>query len=459
MSRISVPAPVEVNLENLPEATNGVYYPLYKNRDRYLVLFGGAGSGKSHFIVQKYLVRIIVGMSRGIKHKILALRKTSPAVRKSVFTLIQDYVDLWNLAPYVSVNKAEMVFKFSGGSQIICSGLDDPMKIKSIEGLTSIWMEEATEFDHSDFLQLDLRLRGHHNTYLQLCISFNPVECPWLKKEFFDIDNREDIQVIHGINSTNRYRRLEKVFNIESKIIKIHATTLLTTYKDNKFLDDIQKGIIVGLRDKDRTWYEIYALGMWGSPKGQVYVEGFNWAVTSKPWPNKKTFDYHGYGLDFGYSNAPTGLIEIGINDDTEEMWVREKIYETCLTNQDICKKLTSVGVTEYDIICADSAEPKSIEEIRREGWNIVECRKGKDSINHGINVVKQYFCHVYADSDNLIKEKRNYKWKEDKLGNSMNIPVDEYNHLLDGERYIVTKLVGPRAIMFAFNLGNRNRT
>ena len=85
MSRISVPAPVEVNLENLPEATNGVYYPLYKNRDRYLVLFGGAGSGKSHFIVQKYLVRIIVGMSRGIKHKILALRKTSPAVRKSVF--------------------------------------------------------------------------------------------------------------------------------------------------------------------------------------------------------------------------------------------------------------------------------------------------------------------------------------------------------------------------------------
>ena len=454
MVRSSIPLPIEVNLTNLPQATNDIFYPLYTNKDRYLVLFGGAGSGKSHFIVQKYLVRIIAGFKQGRRHKILALRKTNPAVRKSVFALFEHYIYEWNLNRYCHISHTDMIIRFGNGSQIICSGLDDPMKIKSIEGLTSIWCEEATEFDWNDFLQLDLRLRGFRDTYFQIILSFNPVECEWLKKEFFDIEKRKDIKCIVKATDKYRYRRLEKTVDVDGEKITFHATTLLTTYKDNKFLDPIQKAIIVGLRDKDRTWFEIYALGMWGSPKGQVYEEGLNWTVTNE-WPHKKDFEYHGYGLDFGYSNSPTGVIEVGVIGD--QIYEREHIYKTKLTNQDISLELKSVGISEYDIICADCAEPKSIEEISREGWNIVPSFKGKDSINHGINVVKQFFCHVYADSDNLLKEKRNYKWQEDRMGNSLNKPIDEYNHLLDPERYILTHLVGPRAIMFAFNLGNRN--
>ena len=455
---------ITYDLSGLKRATNDIYYPLYTNKDRYLVLYGGAGSGKSHFIAQKYLVRIMAGESAfpNVKrHRILALRKTQPAAKKSVFALFQFYIDLWGLGSRCKINHTDMVITFKRSkSQIICAGLDDPTKIKSIEGVTSIWMEEATEFTHTDFLQLDLRLRGKHLTYLQICISFNPVECKWLKEEFFSPKPRfvkkarlRDIST----SPTTRYRRMEKVVEIKklNKIVRVNSTVLLTTYLDNRYLDDQQIANIVDLQHKDLTWYQIYGLGQWGAPKGQVYQEGLNWDTTSE-WPGKKRFRHHGFGLDFGYSNHPTGVVEVGIMANMKDLYVREVLYEKALTNPDICEKLTAAKLNRYDLLVADSAEPKSIEEIKRGGFAIIGSRKGKDSIINGITVTKQYNIHVFSDSLNLIKERRNYKWKEDKEGNSLNIPVDAWNHLLDAERYIITTLVGFKAKDTVINLGNR---
>ena len=445
------------DLTNLPNALNPIYEPLLYNKDRYMVLYGGAGSGKSHFIVQKYLIRIMVGAKTGVKHKILAIRKTQPAVRKSVFALFLYYIDSWNLYRICKINHTEMTIKFRDGSMILCSGLDDPNKIKSIEGITSIWMEEATEFTWSDFLQIDLRLRGRYKTYLQICISFNPIECKWLIDEFFpeEIDDKSQTQVKDITEDPDcRLRKIQKQVKAEGKEYTVYATRLMTVHKDNRFLDDIQRAIIEGLQDKDFTWYEIYGRGNWGSPRGQVYIEGFNWDVVNH-WPDPKQFHRkHGYGLDFGYSNAPTGIIEVGIIDN--HIYEREILYSPKLTNPDICEKLRSAGLSKYDIICADSAEPKSIEEIKKDGWYIVPCIKGRDSVNFGIDLVKTFKTHIYSDSDNLIKEKRNYKWREDNNGNALNIPVDEWNHLLDAERYIVTFLVGGIKSNFIANLGKR---
>lgn len=448
---------IQYDLSGTKEAINEIYFPLLYNKDRYMVLYGGAGSGKSHFIVQKYLIRIMVGegKKKPIRHKILALRKTQPAARRSVFELFLHYIDLWGLRSRCHINKTDMTIVFHrSNSMIICTGLDDPSKVKSIEGLTSIWLEEATEFKHSDFMQLNLRLRGKHRTYLQICISFNPVECLWIKEEFFEIENSANLHDISGDQQT-RYRRLEKVLEVEGRQVSLKSVVLLTTYHDNKFLDDEQKAEIEDLVNKDLTWYHIYALGQWGKPKGVVFVEGLNWDITEK-WPSIIEQRKHGYGLDFGYANHPTGLIEVAILPNRTDVYVRELIYETKLTNQDIAAKMDLLGVKHRDKIIADSAEPKSIEEIRREGYRRIKpSTKGRDSIVNGISAMKEFSIHVDKDSKFTIKEFRNYKWLENKDEELRNVPEDKWNHLIDPLRYILVYFKGLRPSGVILNLGN----
>ena len=437
------------------ETSNTIYVPALTIRDRYLIMFGGAGSGKSEEIARRFLLRILVGMKHGLRHKILALRKTQPAVRKSVFALFQKYVELWNLRDIVHINRKDMTFTFSNGSMILCCGLDDPEKIKSIEGLTGAWMEEATEFAEADFREVDRRIRGLCGTFLQIVISFNPIEVKWLQEEFFTFKNNGDGTGLFDIsqNETDRYRKFKKVSSVKGRLMEVHGTSLLTTYEDNKYLDDLYKVILEDLKNKDTTAYRIYALGQWGSPKGLVYKEGLNWSVCSE-WPSKESFEKHAYGLDWGYSNAPTGVVEMGIIGN--EIWERELLYEPGLTNQDIAREMVKLGITRKERIIADCAEPKSVEEVKRCGFKIMPCRKGPDSIRNGISLVKDYHVHVYGDSENLIKEKRNYKWMETKDGEFTNEPVDTWNHLLDPERYVVDDWSSHKVSNFSFNLGTR---
>lgn len=446
---------ISCNLTEYCETANEIFIPALSIRDRYLVLFGGAGSGKSEEVARRWLLRILVGMKKGIRHKILALRKTQPAVRRSVFSLFNKYIDLWNLKNIVHINKKDMTFTFPNGSVILCSGLDDPEKIKSIEGLTGAWMEEATEFSEEDFRELDRRIRGLSSTFLQIILTFNPIEVRWLQEEFFEFKAEEDGTGLFDISesSSDRYRKFKKVSLVKGKLQEIHGTSLLTTYEDNKFLDDLYKAVLEDLKRKDMIAYRIYTLGQWGSPKGLVYKEGTNWDVCSE-WPSVGSFEKHAFGLDFGYSNDPTGVIEMGLIG--EEIWERERVFKPGLTNQDIARELIKCGINRRHRIIADCAEPKSIEEIRRAGFKITPCRKGADSIRNGISLVKDYFVHVYGDSENLIKEKRNYKWLESKDGEYSNDPVDLWNHLLDPERYVTGDWCSHKIKSFSYNLGNR---
>ena len=399
-----------IDLTQLDKVTNPKFWKLFENKDRYLVLWGGGGSGKSWFAAEKILVRILAAMSKGYQHKFLCLRKTQPSARKSIFTLFKRYITDWELGKVCKINQTEMMITFKGGSQIIIGGMDDPEKIKSIEGVTGIWLEEASEFTMNDrvkdFTQIDLRLRGQTESYKQIIISFNPIsEHNWTKARFFD-----------G-NEPN-------------------ATLHHSTYLDNRFIDNEYIRVLNDLSKRDKNYHRVYKLGQWGVLEGLVYD---NWEEIVQ-WPNYHEFDCFCYGLDFGYLN-PSALVEIGFIGD--DLYLRERFYEPKLTNQDICKRLEDIR--QEKAIVGDSAEPKSIQEINNEGYLCVGAVKGADSVKFGIQRVKQYNMKVDAFSVNLKKELVSYRWAVNRNGELINPPKpeDKNNHALDAARYGITHLKG----------------
>lgn len=208
---------------------NPVYEEYFTNESHYAVIFGSAGSGKSHAVAQKHVERCTRN-----KEKFLVIRKFKTTLESSVFTLIKDIISDFGISQHVSINNTKMSFTFSNGSEIITSGLDDVDKLKSIHGITSVWCEEATELEESDLKQLDLRLRGVTTTYRQITLSFNPVSIDhWIYKRFFEVKHP-------------------------------HAYTLKTTYKDNLFLDEEYKRVLEEEYLYDDNMYRIYVLGEWG---------------------------------------------------------------------------------------------------------------------------------------------------------------------------------------------------
>jgi hypothetical protein len=210
---------------------NEVYYPALTSQHRYLVLKGGAGSGKSVFAIQKLIIRLV----SEDKHRILAIRKVATTIRNSVYQLFIDKLLEYDLYNQFTINKSEMRFThIPTGNELICAGMDDAEKIKSIAGITSVWCEEATELDELDFNQLELRVRGITKSYKQFIITFNPIsDTHWLKKRFFD--------------------------TIDDEVYLMN-----TTYKDNAFLDDDYKNHLMNRVRENENLYKVYVLGEWG---------------------------------------------------------------------------------------------------------------------------------------------------------------------------------------------------
>ena len=373
------------------------YCWLQQTKKRKNILYGSAGSGKSWSIAQFLLLERMI---KADNIRILVTMKTRPQLKKACWNLFNDLILKYELEGF-SMNKSDLVLRF-GSNEMYFVPLDDPEKLKSFERINYIWAEEATSLSHLDYLQLDIRCRGE-NSYgnNQLFFSFNPID----EQSFFK-----------GITD-----------NPTSDTAIQHST-----YKDNLHTSDKYIKQLENLIEHDETYYKIYTLGQWATPEGIIYT---NWDIVSG-MPTEQ-FSERAWGLDFGYSTNPCALVEIRFAGN--EIYEHEHIYETGLTNPDIIRKLESIIENKSDLIIADSAEPKSIEEIKRAGFNIHPCRKGKDSVKFGINAVKSYNkTHITADSVDLIKEKKSYKWKEDKDGNILDEPLKFHDHLMDAERYLV---------------------
>jgi phage terminase large subunit len=206
---------------------------------------------------------------------------------------------------------------------------------------------------------------------------------------------------------------------------------------DQKILNDIlsyeptPENIARGTSNEYK--WKVYGLGEVGRLEGLVFPD---WQVARMP----EEYKWRVFGMDFGYTNDPTTLIEIRYKADG--LYWKEHIYETGMTNPDIAKRLNVIGHDRHEVIVADSAEPKSIEEIKRAGWYIKGAEKGKDSVNQGIDAIKRYNVYIDPSSKNLIEEFSSYTWKKDKNGNPLNKPVDDYNHGIDAGRYGLTRKI-----------------
>ena len=440
---------MQVDISNLADITNEPFFPLYTNKDRYLILWGGGDSGKSHFMATKCIFWCLWAAHHGYTENIYVWRKTKPSVRVSAFKLLKEKLRLFGVYGYAKITKTPMQITLFG-STITCDSIDDPDKIKSIEGVTKEWFEEPTELNVKDFRQGDLRLRGQTPSYKQIGCSFNPVDInSWIKKEFFDLTDedgnpREDVIDVTPADWPPYMQRRKIKQTVKGVDYAVFVTLMHSTYHSNRFAEKEDIAILEGLKYKDRNYYDVYCLGKWGVLKGLIYE---NYEIVTE-WPDKDTdgkvlFDCEAIGLDFGYTNNPTAIIHIGFIGN--DLYMREYCYETKLTNPNIANRLDSLleEIDRKPTTVADSAEPKSIAEIKEEGVYIVPCEKGKDSIVHGIQRVKQYELKIYHESTNLIKELQLYKWEEKKDGEPGENPVDYMNHLLDAGRYAVVNLKG----------------
>jgi len=361
------------------------------NRNKeVLVSYGGAGSGKSYSTAQHIILRALEEKGK----RFLITRKTLPALRMSCLQLVKDLLSEYEIPYEFNKSISEM---WIGDNQILFKSLDNPEKIKSSE-FNYIWAEEATELTHQDYLQLRLRLRRKNELKNQLIMTLNPIDqFHWIRTQILDTPG-------------------------------IDTASLQSNYKMNPFLPDEYIEQLEGLAEIDENYYRIYALGEWGVLQNLIYP---NWDVVDRMPEN---YDEIVYGLDFGYVN-PTALLEIRIKEN--DIWVREIIYQSHLTNAeliDLLKEKIDRSVSIY----ADSAEPQRIEEIYQAGFNVYSSEK---DVSFGINKVKQYKMHVLEDSVNLIKEIRSYKWKEDKEGRILEEPVKFNDHAMDAMRYALASI------------------
>lgn len=377
-----------------------------KEKTRFKIVYGGSGSSKSYSYYQHYVVKLL----QETNHDFLILRKFATTLEQSVFNGIKLIIDNWGLTDYFHFTKRpyEIRNKITG-RRIIFLGVDDPEKLKSIVNIGQALLEEATDFTFNDFKEVNRRLRGIEGIEIGLC--FNPIShTHWIKKHFFD--NPE---------------------------VRKNTTITKCFYSDNQYLTEEDIEQLEQLIHIDENDYRVYVLGEWGVLTERLIFK--NWKVVDDIPKEAKRLPS---GMDFGFASDPTTLIDAYLLGD--DIYFRELLYETGLTNLEtdnpnqssIQQRLKEINFNNPNYIIADSAEPKSIAELRSSNFDVYGVKKYPGSINDGIKLLKAYNIHITSDSPNLINEFENYVLKIDKDGNILPHPVDAYNHGIDACRYII---------------------
>lgn len=382
---------------------NEKYIPYLKKNHRYNIYYGGAGSGKSFFLATKLILDLMQK-----EQTLLVVRQTFASIRDSVFEELISALTRMKLLEHVKVSQTTLKITFPNGSKVIFKGADDENKLLSISGIDLCWIEEASEISKDIFNQLELRLRGGTEKK-KFYLSFNPISSlHWLKTEFFD-NPKEDTVICH------------------------------TTYLDNRFLDQDYIDSLLDMKERNPQKYEIFALGVWGTTGKKVYE---NWRI--KPFEPHELIQENPelkavFGLDFGYMSDPSTLFAALIDLKGRKLYVFDEMYEHGLLNNQLAAKVIEMGYSK-EVITADSAEKKSIEELKGYGLKRIRpAKKGAGSIMQGIQFLQQFEIIVHPKNLHTIDELENYSFKKDKAtGKYKNEPVDNYNHILDAARYSV---------------------
>ena len=393
----------------LPDLVGKGYKDFWNFKGRYRVCKGSRGSKKS----KTTALFFIYSMMKYPGANLLVVRKVYRTLKDSCFTDLKWAINILGVQDYWSVKESPLeIIYIPTGQKILFRGLDDPLKVTSITvetgNLCWAWIEEAYEINkEQDFNMLDESIRGtvEEPLYKQITLTFNPWnERHWLKKRFFDVEDE----------------------NIMAKT---------TNYMCNEWLDESDKKLFEDMKKNNPRRYQVAGLGEWGIVEGLVYE---NW--------EEKEFDVNeiskrkgvksAFGLDFGYTNDPSaffcGLIDVA----NKEIYVFDEIYKNAMKNRQIAEEIIRKGYGKEKIV-ADSQEPKSIDELYDLGLKgIRKSRKGRDSINNGVQYIQDYKIIIHPRCVNFITEISNYMWDKDKFDNPVNKPVDDFNHLMDAMRY-----------------------
>lgn len=373
------------------------------NATAYVVVNqGGSSSGKTYAIMQA----LFSLAGERPNQVITVVGQDIPNLKAGA---LRDALKIYNdskpiTACIKSYNKSERIFLFNNNSVIEFKSYTDAQDAKSGKR-DYLFINEANGIDWLIYSELALRTRK------RIYIDYNPNTAFWVHDNLL---GRDDVQLI------------------------------ISDHRHNPFLDDGTHDRIESLQQTDRERWKVYARGITGKVSGLVLS---NWELCDTIPKDARLI---ALGLDFGFTNDQTGCIEVYRYNG--ELWINELIYETGLTNPDISKKLSSLDIRKSTEIIADSAEPKSIEELRRLGWFITGVKKGADSIKNSIDILKRYKLNITRNSTNLREELSRYKWVTDHSGKAINKPVDSNNHLIDPLRYValnklkINKLAMPKS-------------
>lgn len=397
------------NRVNIAELVGGGYGAFWRFRGRNRVCKGSRASKKSKTTALWYIYH----MMKLPGSNLLVIRKTERTLKTSCFTELKwathrlQVDHLWNF----TVSPLEATY-LPTGQKIYFRGLDDPLKITSITvekgSLCWMWIEEAYEImKEDDFDMLTESIRGEvgEGLFKQTTITFNPWnEHHWLKKRFFDAPPSSDI------------------------------LAMTTNYMCNEWLDASDIRMFEDMKQRNPRRYAVAGLGGWGVVDGLVYE---NW--------KEEAFDIDqvrsqpgivsAFGLDFGYTNDPSTLFCGLLDKAGKRLFVFDEMYGKGMSNKKIAETVQEMGYGK-ERITADSAEPKSIDELKSLGLRVKAAKKGKDSIQNGIQWIQDLEIIIHPKCVNFITEISNYTWDKDKFGNKLNVPIDDFNHLMDAMRY-----------------------
>ena len=393
---------------NLPQIVGKGYATYWNYKGRYRVVKGGRGSKKSTTTA----LWIIYKMMQYPLANTLVIRRIFNTHKDSTYTQLKWASNVLGVSHLWKFSKSPLEATYiPTGQKILFRGLDDPMSITSITvehgHLCWCWFEEAFQvMNEDDFNKVDMSIRGElpKGYFKQITLSFNPwSEKHWLKKRFFDVKD-EDVLAI------------------------------TTNYACNEFLGEDDKKLFEKMQKNNPRRYSIEGLGNWGIAEGLVYsnFEELDFNIEDiKKRPNIKS----AFGLDFGYTNDPTAFIASLVDLDNNEIFIFDEHYQKAMSNKDISNMIKYKGYSKERIV-GDSSEPKSIDDIKRQGiYRLKGARKGKDSILNGIQYIQDFKIYVHPKCENTLIELSNYVW-DTKEGSVINKPIDDYNHLMDALRY-----------------------
>ena len=410
---------------NLPDVVGKGYGTFWNFKGRYRVVKGSRASKKSKTAALNDICR----MMQYPNANLLIIRRVGRTLKDSVYADLKWAIhklgvdDFWICTTF----PLEMTYKPTG-QKIYFRGLDDPLKITSIAVSKGYlcWMriEEAYEIENeADFDILDESIRGETpDCFKQITLCLNPWnEKHWIKHRFFEDEVGKDA------DGKPIYKERETPISADGEILAI-----TTNYLCNEFLDKADLEVFERMKKNTPRRYQVAGLGNWGTTEGLVFTNFREATVDSETVRTLKT----AFGLDWGFTNDPTAFVEAYIDQDNYKIYIKDEIYKRGLTNKMIADELNYHGYKKARIT-ADSAEAKSIEELKGYGVSHIKAsKKGPGSINAGIQYIQNFEIVIDPHCVNFITEINNYKWKKDKFGKPTGQPEDSYNHLMDALRY-----------------------